>query len=101
MLGYKLTYMSRPALSIEFTAPFACIFFRLCEYAQKIDGNQGKNIFFSPSGEMPVRAEFFGDEIESLRYFEALALPDTAKAALKALTPANYVGNAAEQARDV
>jgi len=26
--------------------------------------------FFSPSSEMPVRAEFFGDEIESLRHFD-------------------------------
>ncbi len=26
--------------------------------------------FFSPSNELPVRAEFFGDEIESLRYFD-------------------------------
>ncbi|MEZ5357829.1 MAG: transcription-repair coupling factor [Candidatus Zixiibacteriota bacterium] len=26
--------------------------------------------FFSPSNEMPVRAEFFGDEIDSLRFFD-------------------------------
>lgn len=50
MLGYKLTYMAKPALSIEFTAPFPCISFMLCEYAQNIVGNQGKNNFFSPIG---------------------------------------------------
>jgi len=57
MLGYKLTYMSKPALSIEFTAPFACVSFRLCEYAQNIAGNQGKNHFFISTGrkDLPTR----------------------------------------------
>ncbi|BBO78681.1 hypothetical protein DSCW_60980 [Desulfosarcina widdelii] len=56
MLGYKLTYMAKPALSIEFTAPFPCVSFRLCEYAQNIVGNQGKNNFFSPSVEKKLPA---------------------------------------------
>jgi adenylosuccinate lyase len=39
---------------------------------------------------------------EGLRAFiDGLDLPDTAKAALKALTPAHYLGNAAQQARDI
>ena len=36
-----------------------------------------------------------------LEFIDTLELPDSAKAELKALTPASYVGNAAEQAKDI
>ncbi len=39
---------------------------------------------------------------EALRAFiDQLAIPDTAKAELRALTPASYIGNAAQQAHDI
>jgi adenylosuccinate lyase len=34
-------------------------------------------------------------------FIEGLELPDDVKVALKAMTPANYVGNAAQQAKDI
>jgi adenylosuccinate lyase len=34
-------------------------------------------------------------------FIDGLDLPDTVKAALKSMTPADYVGNAAQQARDI
>ena len=41
------------------------------------------------------------DREELARFIEALAIPEAAKAQLKALTPETYLGNAADQARAV
>jgi adenylosuccinate lyase len=38
---------------------------------------------------------------EMRRFVDGLEIPDPAKAALKALTPAGYIGNAAEQAEKI
>jgi adenylosuccinate lyase len=36
-----------------------------------------------------------------IQFIDTLAIPDAAKTALKTLTPATYIGNAAEQAKNV
>ncbi len=41
------------------------------------------------------------DETQLQRFIDGLELPDSVKAELKLLTPGSYVGNAAEQAREI
>ena len=41
------------------------------------------------------------DQVGMQAFIDSLDLPDTVKAALKKLTPASYIGNAAEQARNI
>jgi adenylosuccinate lyase len=41
------------------------------------------------------------DQATILAFIDTLDIPEEAKTALKAVTPASYIGNAAQQAKDI